>query len=396
VTVRAPQHALGGSPLRVGLVGTGFIGGVHAHAARVAGAELRRVAGSSPESSARAADRLGGAPGTAEEVVTADDVDVVHICTPNHLHAPLAELALRAGKHVVCEKPLATTAADAERLVALAAAAGVVTAVPFVYRYYATVRDARARVARGETGPLWLLHGSYLQDWMSDRGDTNWRVDAALGGASRAFADIGVHWCDLVEFTSGHRLTRLTARTSRAVPDRGGPVATEDAATILFETDRGALGSLVVSQITPGRKNRLWFSLDGPDASLAFDQELPESLWLGTREHAMVIPRGSGTTPGSAQAYSFLPAGHPQGYQDCFDAFVGEAYAAVRGEDPAGLPTFTDGLRAARITDAVLGSAVEGAWTEVPDDGAGERAHRDRPDPDRAGGRVRGEAGDVG
>jgi predicted dehydrogenase len=366
--VRAPQHALGGSPLRVGLVGTGFIGTVHAHAARVAGAELRRVAGSSPESSARAAGRLGGVASTAEEAVTADDVDVVHLCTPNHLHAPLAELALRAGKHVVCEKPLATCAADAARLVALAAETGRVAAVPFVYRYHGTVREARARVARGDTGPLWLLHGSYLQDWLSDRADTNWRVDAALGGPSRAFADIGVHWCDLVESTSGHRITRLTARTATAVPDRGGPVSTEDAATILFETDRGALGSLVVSQITPGRKNRLWFSLDGPDASLSFDQELPESLWLGTREHAIVIPRGSGTTPGSARAD--LPAGHPQGYQDCFDAFVAEVYAAVRGEGQADFPTFTDGLRAARITDAVLGSAVEGTWTEVPDERA--------------------------
>jgi predicted dehydrogenase len=301
--------------------------------------------------------------------VTADDVDVVHICTPNHLHAPLAELALKAGKHVVCEKPLATTSDDARRLVALAADAGVVATVPFVYRYYASVRDARARIAAGETGPLRLLHGSYLQDWLSTGADTNWRVDAELGGASRAFADIGVHWCDLVEFTTGHRITRLVARTLHAYPDRS---TTEDAATMLFETDRGALGSLVVSQITPGRKNRLWFSLDGADASLSFDQEVPDSLWKGLREHAVVIPRGSETTPGSAQAYSFLPAGHPQGYQDCFNAFVAETYAAMRGESPEGLPTFADGLRAAMITDAVLGSAADGGWTE-PGRGAGER-----------------------
>jgi predicted dehydrogenase len=353
-------------PIRAGLVGTGFIGGVHAHAIRAVGGVLARVAGSSPESSAAAVDRFGaGRPGTAEDVVTADDVDVVHICTPNHLHAPLAELALAAGKHVICEKPLATSAADARRLAEAARVAGRVAAVPFVYRYYATVRDARERVARGETGPLSLLHGSYLQDWLSDRADTNWRVDGNLGGPSRAFADIGVHWCDLVEFTSGHRITRLIARTLTAVADRGAPVTTEDAATILFETDRGALGSLVVSQITPGRKNRLWFSLDGPDASLSFDQELPETLWKGTREYAALIPRGSSTTPGSVQAYSFLPAGHPQGYQDCFNAFVGEVYDAVRGEETAGFPTFDDGLRAALITDAVLGSAHEGVWTEI-------------------------------
>jgi predicted dehydrogenase len=354
-------------PVRAGLIGTGFIGGVHAHAVRASGNILSRVAGSSPDRSAAAVGRLGAAngPGTAEEVATADDVDVVHICTPNHLHAPLAELALKAGKHVVCEKPLATTVADARRLTGLAAEAGVVAAVPFVYRYYATVRDARARIAGGETGPLRLLHGSYLQDWLSDSADTNWRVDPALGGASRTFADIGVHWCDLVEFTSGHRITRLTARTLTAVGDRGGPVSTEDAATIMFETDRGAVGSLVVSQISPGRKNRLWFSLDGADASLSFDQELPETLWKGMREHTVVIPRGSSTTPGSARAYSFLPAGHPQGYQDCFDSFVADVYSAIRGGSPEGLPTFADGLRAARITEAVLGSADDGRWTPI-------------------------------
>jgi predicted dehydrogenase len=350
--------------IRAGVVGTGFIGGVHAHAIRSAGAVLTRVAGSTRESSSVAAQRFGaGRPATAEEVATADDVDVVHICTPNHLHAPVAQLALEAGKHVVCEKPLATTAEDARRLVEAARRAGRVAAVPFVYRYYATVRDARDRVARGETGPLTLLHGSYLQDWLSDPADTNWRVDAERGGASRAFADIGVHWCDLVEFTSGHRITRLAART--VTVDRGVRVTSEDAATVMFETDRGALGSLVVSQVTPGRKNRLWFSLDGPEASLAFDQELPESLWKGTREQAAVIPRGAGTTPGSAQAYSFLPAGHPQGYQDCFDAFVREVYDAVRGERPEGLPSFDDGYRAARITEAVLGSARTGTWTEI-------------------------------
>jgi predicted dehydrogenase len=351
-------------PVRAGLIGAGFIGGVHAHAVRASGHVLSRVAGSSPERSAEAAERLGAlhASPSAEEVATADDVDVVHICTPNHLHAPLAELALKAGKHVVCEKPLATTAADARRLTDLAAEAGVVAAVPFVYRYYATIREARERIARGEAGPLRLLHGSYLQDWLAGSTDTNWRVDATLGGPSRAFADIGVHWCDLVEFTSGHRITRVTARTLTAYAERAG---TEDAATMLFETDRGAVGSLVVSQITPGRKNRLWFSLDGADASMSFDQEIPESLWKGLREHVEVIPRGSATTPGSARAYSFLPAGHPQGYQDCFDSFVVDVYAAVRGESPEGLPTFADGLRAARITEAVLGSAHEGQWTEI-------------------------------
>ncbi|HEY0558875.1 MAG TPA: Gfo/Idh/MocA family oxidoreductase [Frankiaceae bacterium] len=356
--------------VRAGLIGAGFMGGVHAHAVRCTGGEVTRLAGSSPDSAARAAARLGvdHVAASAAELIEADDVDVVHICTPNHLHAPLAERAIKAGKHVVCEKPLATSSADAQRLREAAAAAGVVATVPFVYRYYPTVREARARIAAGEAGPLWLLHGSYLQDWLSTPSDTNWRVDAAQGGPSRAFADIGVHWCDLVEFTTGHRITRLIAKTLTAFPERtgaGSTVATEDAVTLLFETDRGALGSLVVSQVSPGRKNRLWFSLDGASASLSFDQELPDTLWLGTREHALVIPRGSEGAPAAARGYSFLPTGHPQGYQDCFDAFVADTYAALRGAAPDGLPTFADGVRATHLTDAVLASAAAGSWTEV-------------------------------
>jgi predicted dehydrogenase len=196
-------------------------------------------------------------------------------------------------------------------------------------------------------------------------------VDPGRGGASRAFADIGVHWCDLVEFVSGHRVVRLIARLLTAHDARGPirkrtAVGTEDAATVLFETDQGALGSVVISQVSPGRKNRLWFSLDGADASLSVNQELPESLWIGTRDVAHVVPRGSQVTSGAAHAYDVLPPGHPQGFQDCFSAFVSDTYAAIGGSLPAGLPSFEDGLRAAQITDAVLSSAASNSWVEVP------------------------------
>jgi predicted dehydrogenase len=263
---------------------------------------------------------------------------------------------------VICEKPLATDVADARRLVEAAADAGVVAAVPFVYRFYPTVREARARIGAGEAGRLWLLHGSYLQDWLAVADATNWRVDPALGGASRTFGDIGVHWCDLMEFTTGHRITRLVARLAAAYPDR----PTEDGAAVLFDTDRGASGSVVVSQATPGRKNRLWFSFDGPAASYAFDQELPDSLWVGGQRSTQVVPRGPDTLSEAAAAYAGLPAGHPQGYQDCFTAFVADVYGAIGGQKPDGLPTFTDGLRAAVLTAAVVESAAQSSWVEVP------------------------------
>jgi predicted dehydrogenase len=263
---------------------------------------------------------------------------------------------------VICEKPLATDPGDARRLVETATGAGLVAAVPFVYRFYPSVREARVRIDAGEAGPLWLLHGSYLQDWLAGSDATNWRVDPKQGGTSRAFGDIGVHWCDLMEFTTGHRITRLIARMATAYPDR----ITEDGAVVLFDTDRGASGSVVVSQVSPGRKNRLWFSFDGPSASYTFDQELPDSLWVGGKRANQVVPRGPDTLSEPAAAYALLPAGHPQGYQDCFTAFVGDVYGAIGGQKPDGLPTFTDGLRAAVLTAAVVESAAQSSWVEVP------------------------------
>ncbi len=360
--------------VRAGLIGAGFIGGVHAHAIRAAGGILTRVADSSEEHAAQAALRLGAVTGarSARDLIESDDVDVVHICTPNATHAELAQLAIDHGKAVVCEKPLATSVADAERLVSAARQAGVVNAVPFVYRYYPTVREARSRITAGQAGRLWLLHGSYLQDWLAGQGETNWRLDPDRGGGSRAFGDIGVHWCDLMEFVTGHRITRLMARLSNAYAERVTAdglraAGTEDGATVVFETDQGATGSVVASQVSLGRKNKLWFSFDGTESSYVFDQEQPDSLWVGGTSENRVVPRGPQTLGSDeGRRLSFLPAGHPQGYQDCFNAFVADTYAAVAGIAPQGLPTFADGHRAALITAAVLDSAKTDSWIEVP------------------------------
>jgi len=369
--------------LRVAIAGTGFIGGVHARSARLAGARIVGVSASTPERAAEAAVALGAerAFESSEALVEADDVDVVHICTPNHLHQPLTETALARGKHVICEKPLALDAAGAERLVKAAASAGTVASVPFVYRFYPTVREARERVRSGVTGPVHLLHGTYLQDWLLRPEDDNWRVDPALGGASRAFADIGSHWCDLIEFVSGHRITRLCARTTTVNEQRytgsgpafsaeggGGPlraVGTEDGAVMQFETDQGALGSVVVSQVSAGHKNRLRIELDGANEALVFEQERPETLWVGRRESATLLHRDPGHLSPPAARLAMLPAGHPEGYAACFDRFVADTYDAINGVTPDGLPQFADGLRAANIIDAVLASSREERWIDV-------------------------------
>jgi len=341
------------------------MGAVHARSARLAGARLVGVAGSTPEKSSLAAAALGAERpfATWEALVESPDVDVVHVCTPNHLHRPLAEAALAAGKHVICEKPLAVDDRGAEEMLDAAIASGRVHAVPFVYRYHPMVREARERIRTGVSGDIRLIHGGYLQDWLLKAEDDNWRVDESIGGASRAFADIGSHWCDLAEFVSGQRITRVSARTYGTFPER----ATEDAVIMQFETDKGAVGSTVISQISAGRKNQLTLEIDAAEEALYFNQEEPETLWVGKREAVKLLKRDPGVLSPNAARLANVPAGHPQGYNDAFNAFVADAYAAtLTGEAPDGLPDFRDGLRAARITAAVLSSAETETWVDVP------------------------------
>jgi predicted dehydrogenase len=341
--------------LRAGIIGAGFIGRVHAHAVRAAGGTVQRVASSTPQSATAAASRLGAQAyaDSAEALIDADDVDVVHVCTPNSLHLALASRAIEAGKPVMCEKPLAVRLLDARLLTTRAAKAGVVTAVPFVYRFYPGVREIRSRVAAGEGGPLHMMRGAYLQDWQVAGAPAGWRGEHGEGGEFRAFADIGVHWCDVVEFVSGQRITQLSARTTNSGTQT----------TMQFTTDRGVSGSVVVSQVAAGHKNGLTFSLDGFDASYRFDQENPEIVRISSAAETRVLHRGS---PGLSPRQSVLPPGHPQGYQDGFNAFVADAYAAIGGDAPDGLPTFTDGLRAALLTDAVITSSKSSTWVQVP------------------------------
>ncbi|WP_416058251.1 Gfo/Idh/MocA family protein [Stenotrophomonas maltophilia] len=370
--------------LGIAIVGTGMIAAVHRRAALLAGADVRGVAASSPQRAQEVAQawNVPRAYRDIEEVIADPQVQVVHVCTPNHLHRAMAQAALQAGKHVVCEKPLATTLADAQALAELAASTGLIATVPFVYRYHPVVREARARIAAGDIGPLHLIHGSYLQDWLLDPASNNWRVDPALGGTSRVFADIGSHWCDLVEWVSGQRFAEVSAAFATVIAERGAegaesfstpsaggtmqPVTSEDVAAALFRTGAGTLASLTVSQVSAGRHNRLWFEIDGAKASVAFNQEDAERLWIGRpdqREETFV--RGPGAGSAEQRRLSVLPPGHAQGYGHCFEAFVADSYRAIEGERPQGLPTFEDGLRSALIVDRVIASARSRAWSTI-------------------------------
>ncbi|MFP3462583.1 Gfo/Idh/MocA family oxidoreductase [Arthrobacter globiformis] len=358
------------SRLRAGFVGAGFMAEVHSRAARAAGAKIAGIASSSAASAARAKDRLGieQAYASFQDLVEDETIDVIHVCTPNATHPTLTEAALAAGKHVVCEKPLATNVQDAAHLVELAATAGTVATVPFVYRFHPMVREARERIASGQTGRISTIQGSYLQDWLLSRDDDNWRVDAAVGGPSRAFADIGSHLCDLIEFVSGDRITRVGALSRTLFSGRANhkDVQTEDLVVAVFATENGTVGNLLVSQVAPGRKNRLLIEIAGSESTVQFDQEAPETLWLGKRVGSQLLVRDPDALSPEAARLSVLPAGHPQGYQDAFNAFVADTYSAIDGDIRDGLPTFRDGLRAAVLTESIIESSKCDEWVDVP------------------------------
>ena len=372
---------------RVAILGAGMIGDVHRRAAILAGAQVLGVMASSPQRSREVAEAWGveQAYGSIEEVAESK-ADTVHICTPNESHVPYAVALMKAGKHVLCEKPLGVSLEDAQHAAQVTAETGVVNTMPFAYRFHPMAREMRARVQADEFGAVNLMHGSYLQDWLLNPKATSWRVDPKAGGPSRAFGDIGSHWCDLLEFVTGDRIARLVATTSITIKQRPAATAasfsaaesdaplvdveTEDSALILFRTANDIAGSAVISQLSAGRKNRLWIEIDGMHQSAVFDQEHAEQLWIGSEASAEVLVRDPNQGSAEQRRLSTLPAGHAQGYAQCFENYVADSYAAIdahagQGEVPDGLPTFADGARAAAICDAMLRSATNEEWVSV-------------------------------
>jgi predicted dehydrogenase len=374
--------------LRVAILGVGMIGDVHRRAAILGGADIIGVMASSPTRSQQVAADWGLESSYPDiDAVAAADLDLVHVCTPNASHVPYAIALMQAGMHVICEKPLGISLAEAQRAAGVAADTGVVNTMPFTYRFHPMAREMRAQVQDAEFGALNLIHGSYLQDWMLNPRVSNWRVDPAQGGRSRAFGDIGSHWCDLAEWVTGERIASLVATTSIGIPQRptataatfsaapsDAPLAdveTEDSALILFRTANDVAGSAVISQLAAGRKNRLWLEVDGGRHSVTFDQEQAEYLLVGSEDGIRVLNRDPIRGSMEQRRLATLPAGHTQGYAQSFEAFIVDSYAAVRARStgappPDGLPTFADGARAAAICDAMLDSADKGSWVAVP------------------------------
>jgi predicted dehydrogenase len=365
--------------IKAAVVGTGFIGVVHVEALRRLGVEVTGIVGSSPERAAeKARDAALPAPYPSFEAMLDDPaVDVVHLTTPNHLHYPQVRDVLAAGKHVVCEKPLAMNSDETAELLRLAEESGLVHAVNFNIRYYAQNQEARARVQAGELGDVRLISGGYLQDWLLLDTDWNWRLDPAAGGSLRAVGDIGSHWLDLVTYITGRHVEAVMADLTTFIPVRRqptGPVETfttstgetvdvnmetEDAAGILLRLTGGARAVVTVSQVSAGRRNRLSWEIDGSASALAWHSEAPEELWIGHRgrpNELLLSERGD------------YPPGHAEGFPDTFKRLYRAVYGAVaNGGPPADpdYPTFADGHEEALIADAIGQSHAEQRWVTV-------------------------------
>ena len=389
---------MGSQRLRAVIVGTGFMGRVHLEAVRRLGfVDVVAVAGSTTAKARALAEAFGvpHASGDYRSVLRGDDIDVVHLCTLNVHHYPMASAALAAGKHVICEKPLAMTSEEAADLVSRAAARGVRHATCYNLRYYPMVQQMRRLCATGELGEVLIAQGTYSQDWLLYDTDWNWRVDASDAGRLRAMGDIGSHWCDMLEHVTGLRITSLAAdlatfhttrkRPMRSVETFSGkmqqPIAsyeetaidTEDFAALLFRLGDRARGALTVSQVSAGCKNRLAIEIYGTKAAVGWNQERPDELWIGRRDR----PNGSlikdpSLMASAAASYADLPGGHSEGYDDTFKQLFRRFYQSVLDpSEPQMYPSFDDGLRQMCVLDAVRASHEQHGWVDLVGDPAG-------------------------
>lgn len=371
------------------VIGTGFIGTVHVETLRRLGVSLRGVLGSSPDRGTERARALGAprAYATLDELLADPGVQVVHVTSPNALHYPQVKAILAAGKHVICEKPLAMTAAQSAEMVDLARASGRVAAVCYNIRFYPLNQQARGMMAAGDLGQPRLITGSYHQDWLARETDWNWRLEGAQGGALRSVGDIGTHWLDLVSFITGERPVAVLAELSTFLPVRQKPVGpvetfaaargaseavtvtTDDAAMVLLCFASGARASLTTSQVSQGRKNALRWEIAGSKATAAWDSETPDHLWIGHRDGPnQVLQRDPSLMNATGRAAAHLPGGHVEGFADSFRAFFAQVYADILagGRQPGSTwASFEDGHFEMRLCGAVLESARRGAWVSV-------------------------------
>lgn len=378
---------------KAGIIGTGFMASAHVEGIRRSGiGEVIGIAGVSEKIAQAKGSELGidRAYDNYMDLIRDPDIQVVHSCTPNNLHFPINRAALAAGKHIISEKPLAMDLRESRLSLSASERSDVVHAVMFNYRHYPVIMQLQAMVKAGELGKIYAIHGSYLQDWFSYETDYDWRVDPMLGGTSRVVTDNGSHWCDLVQFVTGLRITEVMGDLQTFLPVRKKSVstvgtfghsitprlvdvrvATEDYGSILLRFEEGARGALTVSQVSAGRKNRLYFQIDGSLKSVAWDQEQPEILWFGYRDRPNEFsPKKPKTSQPQARLSGHYPAGEGEAWTDGVTNLIHDVYQYIAdgkklGRDPADFPTFVDGYRAAVVVDKILVSSHQRRWAKT-------------------------------
>ncbi len=377
--------------IKTAIVGTGFMGKVHAeNVRRLGNVEIAAVVGSRPETAKKFADAMTIPFATAnlKDVLDNKEIEAVHICTPNVDHYPMSLAAIEAGKAVLCEKPMTMNVAEARKLVDAAKAKNAVNCVQHNLRYYPVVQQMRQMIAHGDLGEILIVQGTYSQDWLLYDTDWNWRLDAKSNGKLRVMGDIGSHWMDMIQHLTGLSITSLcadlaifhktrkrpkgsvetfSAKKADATDYESFPVDTEDFGAVLVHLGDRARGTFTVSQMSAGRKNRFAFEIFGTKAGVAWNQEEPDTLWIGHRnEPNQTIIKDASLFYPEAGTFADLPGGHSEGYDDCHKQVFKRFYAKVADRSaPVDYPTFEDGLRGMILLEKVMESAEKRGWVDV-------------------------------
>ena len=381
--------------VKVGVIGVGFIGPAHIEAMRRLGyVDVVAIADENEQAAKQKAEMLGiqTAYGDYKDLLANPEIEVVHICTPNNSHYTMSKEALAAGKHVVCEKPLAMKSAEARELVQMATEKKLANATHFNIRFYPLIHHVKEMITRGDLGEIFAVNGSYQQDWLFLDTDYSWRLEPELSGDSRAVADIGSHWLDSIEFMTGIKINRVFAEFATFHPIRKKPlkaietysgkmlspedyedvkIATEDYASVLLRFDNGARGTLVVNQVAAGRKNRMFFEIYGSKAAVQYNTESPNELWIGYREKSNeLLVRDPSLLYTDARNIASFPGGHNEGFPDTSKQFFSKFYKYIveegfkKGSTPE-FPTFAEGLRELELCESIVDSARSEKWISL-------------------------------
>jgi predicted dehydrogenase len=377
--------------IRTAIIGTGFMGRVHLEAVRRLGfVEVAAIAGRRIDAARSMADafHVERVESHYDRILEDPEIQAIHICTPNSLHAPIAKAALAAGKHVLCEKPLAMSTKEAQEIETLARAKNLRNCTCHNLRYYPMVQQMRSMREAGDLGEILVVQGTYSQDWLLHDTDWNWRIESDKNGPSRVMADIGSHWCDMAEHVTGQRIHSLCAdlqtfhktrkRPKVSVETFAGktlspedyelvPIDTEDFGSVIFRMGERARGAFTASQVSAGRKNRLNIEIYGTKSSVVWDQERPDELWIGNRNtNNQVLVKDPSLMKPQAQAFAELPGGHVEGYNDTFKQVFRRFYKSIENPESAPeYPQFADGHRQLKILEAEMASHKTRAWVEV-------------------------------